>query len=56
MNITAMIGAEISTERPMLLAGAFVSPARMAMYSKPVSAPNASLLKTLMLYAESVGT
>src|ERR1041385_5268058 len=56
INITAMIGAEIRTERPMLFAGAFVSPARIAMYSKPVSAPNASLLNTLMLYADIVGT
>ena len=49
MNITAIIGAEITTERLMLRAGARHSPARIAMYSKPESAPTASLLKTLML-------
>ena len=55
MNISAMIGAAITTERPMFRAGARVSPARMAMYSKPVKAPSASLLATLMLYSEKVG-
>ena len=47
--MSAMIGAEIQTERPKLRAGARVSPARIAMYSKPESAPMASLLQTLML-------
>ena len=55
MNISAMIGAEIMTERLMFRAGARHSPARMAMYSKPDSAPTASLLKTLMLYAFNSG-
>ena len=55
MNISAMIGAEIITERLMLRAGARHSPARMAMYSKPDSAPTASLLKTLMLYVLTSG-
>src|SRR6267143_2210021 len=50
MNIRAMIGAEIKTERLILRAGARHSPARMAIYSKPESAPTASLLKTFMLY------
>src|SRR5438132_13597750 len=50
MNISAMIGAEIKTDRPKVRAGARVSPARIAMYSKPESAPMASLLQTLMLY------
>src|SRR5437764_3618790 len=49
MNISAMIGAEIKTDRPKLRAGARVSPARIAMYSKPESAPTASLLQTLRL-------
>src|SRR3954464_8978266 len=49
MNISAMIGAEIQTERLMFLAGARHSPARIAMYSKPESAPTASLLHTLRL-------
>src|SRR5216684_5978617 len=50
MNMSAMIGAEIKTERLMLRAGARHSPARIAMYSQPESAPTASLLHTLMLY------
>src|SRR6266446_315068 len=49
MNISAIIGAEIKTERLMLRAGARHSPARIAMYSKPDKAPTASLLHTLML-------
>src|SRR5207247_8580807 len=47
INISAIIGAAITTERPMSRAGARVSPARMATYSKPLSAPTASLLKIL---------
>src|SRR5258708_9232564 len=50
INMSAMIGAEIQTERPKLRAGARVSPARIAMYSKPESAPTASLLHTLRLW------
>src|ERR1043166_120024 len=49
VNITAMIGAEIQTDRLMFFAGARHSPARMAMYSKPERAPTASLLQTFML-------
>src|SRR5438067_3152844 len=49
ININAMIGAEIQTDRAKVRAGARVSPARIAMYSKPDSAPTASLLQTLML-------
>ena len=41
-----MMGDAITTERPMFRAGERVSPARIAMYSKPVSAPSASLLAT----------
>src|SRR5882724_5086879 len=55
MNIRAMIGAEIITERLILRAGARHSPARIAMYSKPESAPTASLLKTFMLYVLNGG-
>src|ERR1043165_1919472 len=40
MNMSAMIGAEIQTERLMFFAGARHSPARMATYSKPDSAPD----------------
>src|SRR5438105_1789649 len=47
MNIRAMMGEAIMTERPILRAGARVSPARMATYSNPLSAPTASLLKML---------
>src|SRR6185436_7600251 len=50
MNINAIIGAEIQTERLMFLAGERHSPARMAMYSNPDSAPTASLLQTLTLW------
>src|SRR5712691_744439 len=55
MNISAMMGAEIQTERAMLRAGARHSPARIAMYSKPESAPTASLLQTLMLWVLTCG-
>ncbi len=47
MNISAMTGDAIRTERPMSRAGERVSPARMATYSNPLSAPTASLLKML---------
>src|SRR5205807_1897283 len=49
INISAIIGADIQTERAMLRAGARHSPARIATYSKPESAPTASLLHTLRL-------
>ena len=49
MNISAIIGAEIQTERLMFFAGARHSPARIAMYSNPDRAPTASLLQTLRL-------
>ena len=55
MNIKAMMGAAMRTERPMFLAGARVSPARMATYSNPLSAPSAILLKILRLKSEAVG-
>src|ERR1051326_47719 len=49
ININAISGAEIRTDRVMLRAGARHSPARIAMYSKPDRAPTASLLQTLRL-------
>ena len=55
MNISAMIGAAMITERPMLRAGVLHSPARMATYSKPVSAPSASLLKMFRLFVTRSG-
>src|SRR6266478_6756559 len=55
INISAMMGAEMITERLILRAGARHSPARIAMYSKPESAPTASLLHTLMLYELNSG-
>ena len=53
--MTAMMGAAMRTERPMFFAGARVSPARMATYSNPLSAPRAILLKMLRLKSEAVG-
>src|SRR6266480_2702945 len=47
MNASAITGEAMRTERPMSRAGARVSPARMATYSNPLSAPTASLLKML---------
>src|ERR1041385_6710249 len=49
INISAIIGAEIQTDRLMFLAGARHSPARIAMYSNPDKAPTASLLHTFRL-------
>ena len=40
MNIRAITGAAMNTDFRMDVAGERVSPARMAMYSKPPSAPN----------------
>src|SRR6266480_6311298 len=47
ININAMTGEAMMTERPMSRAGARVSPARMATYSNPLNAPTDSLLKIL---------
>src|SRR5260370_40541336 len=44
-----MKGAVMRTERVRLRTGLRVSPAKMAMYSKPLSAPNIILVKTLRL-------
>ena len=45
MNISAMIGDAIKIERPMSRAGERVSPARIATYSNPLSAPMPSFEK-----------
>jgi hypothetical protein len=50
-----MTGAVIRMERPMLRAGLRDSPAKMATYSKPLSAPNVILLKTLSVKTVSGG-
>src|SRR5262245_53588744 len=55
MNMSAMIGAAMITERPMLRAGVRHSPARMATYSNPVRAPSASLVKMLRLWVRRSG-
>src|SRR5262245_58493223 len=55
MNMNAMIGAAMITERPMLRAGVRHSPARMVTYSNPVSAPSASLVKMLRLCVKRSG-
>src|SRR3954470_14355977 len=47
INARAITGEAMSTERPISRAGERVSPARMATYSNPLSAPTASLVQTL---------
>src|ERR1700746_3948663 len=47
MNASAITGDAIITERPISRAGDRVSPARIATYSNPLSAPTASLEKML---------
>ncbi len=47
INISAMIGDAIRTERPMSRAGERVSPARMATYSNPLSAPTPSFAENV---------
>src|ERR1051325_11965579 len=42
INISAMMGAEMATERPMVRAGLRHSPAMMATYSNPVNVPTVS--------------
>ena len=44
INISAITGEAMMTERPMSRAGARVSPARIATYSKPLSAPMPSFV------------
>src|ERR1700730_8153973 len=47
MKASAITGDAMMTERPISRAGARVSPARMATYSNPLSAPTESLVKML---------
>src|ERR1043166_3578488 len=47
MKASAITGEAMMTDRPMSRAGARVSPARIATYSNPLSAPTASLVKML---------
>src|SRR6476661_3096207 len=47
MNARAITGDAMTTERPISRAGDRVSPARIATYSNPLSAPTASLVKML---------
>src|SRR6516225_591582 len=54
-NINAMTGAAMTTDRVTVRDGAFVSPARMAMYSKPPSAPKPILPRMFRSYNESSG-
>ena len=51
-----MTGAAMNTERVTDRAGALVSPARMAMYSKPPSAPKPIFPRMFRLKSESSGT
>src|SRR5579859_204687 len=50
-----MAGAVITIERPILRTGLRDSPAKMATYSKPLSAPKVILLKTLSVKTVSGG-
>src|SRR6185312_3839643 len=55
MNISAMMGAEIATDRPMVRAGLRHSPARMATYSNPLSAPTVIWPKMARLNHDGLG-
>ena len=55
MNIRAMIGDAIKTDRPMVRAGLLHSPARIATYSNPLNAPMDNLPKTFRLSSETAG-
>src|ERR1700682_5118885 len=48
MKASAIAGDAMMTERPISRAGARVSPARIATYSNPLSAPMESFVKMLM--------
>ncbi len=50
-----MIGAEIITDCPMVRAALRVSPARIATYSKPLSAPTVICPKIAMPNQSSLG-
>ena len=49
MNINAMIGAAMITDKPIVRFGSRDSPASTAAYSNPLNAPTASLPKMLRL-------
>src|SRR6185437_2031329 len=53
--MSAMIGAAINTERPTDRDGDLVSPARIATYSNPPSAPNPILPSKLRLKTVNAG-
>src|SRR5690242_2316671 len=55
-NINATTGAAMTTDRPTDRAGDRVSPARIATYSNPPSAPNPSLPRMFKLNSVSAGT
>src|SRR5262245_14748859 len=55
MKNRVMTGAAMYTERLTDRAGEWVSPARMAMYSKPENAPTASLPRMLRLNNDRAG-
>ena len=55
INMSAITGAEKSTDCPMVRAALRHSPARMATYSKPLSAPTVICANTARLNMLSVG-
>jgi hypothetical protein len=55
MNMSAMTGAAMSTERAILRRASFVSPANTATYSNPDNPPTASFPKILMLSSVNAG-
>ena len=55
MNMIAITGAAMRTERPIVRRASRASPASTATYSNPESAPTASLPKTLRLKSVSAG-
>ena len=55
MNMIAMIGVAITTDRAIVRTGLRHSPAWMATYSKPPSAPNPILPSRLRLMSEATG-
>ena len=55
MNISAITGAAITTDSAIDFTGCRHSPARIATYSKPPSAPNPILLRMFKLNRETEG-
>ena len=56
MNISAMMGAEINTDWPIVRAALLHSPAIMAMYSNPLRAPTVICPKIARLNQLNCGT